>query len=97
MPQIAQTQKTVLRVERGADGRIVLDGWCEVGSTVFSNFYESEAKTPQKVIKIHVWTGDKQAVVWTDGGGEQNRALGKIDFQDWVKQEPIGSPGEKKS
>jgi len=42
-----------------------LGGWCQVGSTVYSDFYNAEADKPRIVVKIVVYSGGKSGRVWT--------------------------------
>lgn len=65
-----------------------LDGWCGVGSTVYSNFYNSEASIPRRVIKIKAWPGTREGIVSTDGG-RGGRPLVDVDFRLWIKRSPL--------
>ena len=63
-----------------------LGGWCQVGSTVYSDFYVAEAAMPRRVVKIHAFN-DMQASVWTEKG-DGMRALESVDFETWITEFP---------
>ena len=97
MSHAIQASETNLRIENRDDGTFILDGWCQLGSIVYANFYESEADIPQTVIKIHVCTGKVQeAFVWTDGGAGRGRILESVNFKEYIRRKPIKPPAENK-
>ncbi len=66
--------------------KALLDGWCSIGSTVYSDFYISEASKPRTISKIHLWENGHATVSTEKGFGI--RALSNVDFDTWIKQKP---------
>lgn len=62
-----------------------LDGWCEVGSTVVTDFYINYRDMKRRVEKIHIYEDVRspQAKVWLTNMGREPL---EVDFETWVRK-----------
>ena len=79
------TQETYPPAE-AASQEIILDGWCKIGSTVYSDFYNAESDRPRVVARVHIYANG-QGTVWTDKGPGV-RELISVDFKTWIHKDP---------